>query len=278
MKRTRLLKYVALGLVAAIAATFVWHPARKHGQARDYAEIAREGVLRAVTEYNSFGYHAEGDSAGGYYYELVEAFAREHGMQAEVTPLMEFGERLKGLSEGKYDLIAYGMPVTTELKDSLLFTLPVLLNRQVLVQRKEATHEEEKADKGKRHVSDTKRTPYIHSSLDLAGKTLHVVKDSPVKLRIRNLGEEIGDTIYVEEVERYGPEQLVALVAHGDIDYAVCDENIARTAAETLDGIDINTAISFTQFYAWAVDKRSPVLLDSLNAWLERQHLMTDYK
>ena len=37
----------------------------------------------------------------------------------------------------------------------------------------------------------------------------------------------IRDSIYVEEIEKYGSEQLIALVAHGDIDYAVCDESIA---------------------------------------------------
>lgn len=66
------------------------------------------------------------------------------------------------------------------------------------------------------------------------------------------------------------PNNLSPLVAHGDIDYAVCEESIARAAADSLPQIDINTAISFTQFYSWGVSKQSPVLLDSLNAWLER--------
>ena len=70
----------------------------------------------------------------------------------------------------------------------------------------------------------------IRSQLDLAGKTLNVVKGSPSILRIRNLSNEIGDTIYVNEIEKYGSEQLIAMVAHGDIDYAVCDEGIARMA------------------------------------------------
>lgn len=87
------------------------------------------------------------------------------------------------------------------------------MNKQVLVQRK------------LENVPDS--SLFIKSQLDLAGKTLHVVKGSPSILRIRNLGNEIGDTIYVEEIEKYGPEQLIALVAHGDIDYAVCDESIA---------------------------------------------------
>ena len=58
------------------------------------------------------------------------------------------------------------------------------------------------------------------------------------------------------------------MVAHGDIDYAVCDEGIARMAVDSLPQLDINTAISFTQFYSWGVSKQSPALLDSLNTWL----------
>ena len=63
----------------------------------------------------------------------------------------------------------------------------------------------------------------------------------------------------IKEIEKYGPEQLISLVAHGDIDYAVCDESIARAVADSLSQIDISTAISFTQFYSWAVSKQSPV-------------------
>lgn len=177
---------------------------------------------------------------------------------------MSFNKRLEGLADGKYDVIAYGILATSELKDSLLLTTPIVLNKQVLVQRK------------LENVPDS--SLFIKSQLDLAGKTLHVVKGSPSILRIRNLGNEIGDTIYVEEIEKYGPEQLIALVAHGDIDYAVCDESIARTAADSIPQIDINTAISFTQFYSWGVNKQSPILLDSLNTWLDSFKKGKEYK
>ena len=97
-------------------------------------------------------------------------------------------------------------------------------------------------------------------------------------LRIQNLGNEIGDTIYIKEIEKYGSEQLISMVAHGDIDYAVCDESIARAAADSIPQIDINTAISFTQFYSWAVSKQSPALLDSLNAWLDKFQKENEYQ
>ena len=104
------------------------------------------------------------------------------------------------------------------------------------------------------------------------------MKGSPSILRIRNLGNEIGDTIYIKEIDKYGSEQLISLVAHGDIDYAVCDESIARAVADSLPQIDINTDISFTQFYSWGVSKQSPVLLDSLNSWLQTFRNSDEFK
>ncbi len=260
MTRSKLLKYVFLGVTAVLMAHYLARPKeepQKHP--RDYAEIAAEGVIYAATEYNSIAFHVDGDTLSGVHYELIKAFARDHGLRVVVSPEMSFDKRLEGLATRKYDVIAYGTPATSELKDSLLLTTPIALSRQVLVQR------------NLRNAPDSSR--FIKSQLDLAEKTLHVVKGSPSILRIRNLGNEIGDTIYVKEIEKYGSEQLIALVAHGDIDYAVCDESIARALADSLPQIDINTAISFTQFYSWAVSKQSPVLLDSLNAWLKRKPL-----
>ena len=60
------------------------------------------------------------------------------------------------------------------------------------------------------------------------------------------------------------------MVAKGDIDYAVCDLQIAKISKENLPEIDIDTDISFTQLQSWAVRKDSPILLDSLNSWLSQ--------
>ncbi len=221
---------------------------------RDYAEIVESGVLRAVTEYNTISYFAEGDSVTGFHYELLRAFARSKGLTPEITPEMSFPERLKGVQEGKYDILANSTMMTIESKDSLALTKPISVSKQVLVQRKAKTSDD---------------SLYIRTQLDLAHKTLHVVKASPVILRIRNLSNEIGDTIYINEVEKYGQEQLLAMVAHGDIDYAVCDESIARAQQEAFPQLDIETAVSFPQFYSWGVSKHSTALLDTLNAWLD---------
>lgn len=274
MKKNKFLKYLLLGVIAAFVATCIFSPKGKDDSEnyfpRDYAEIADEGFLRAAIEYNSISLYVDGDTLSGFHYELAEAFARDHGLEVIFTPEMGFEQRLEGLAEGKYDILACEILATREQKDSLALTVPILLNREVLIQRK---------------AKNPQDTLFVKSLLGLAGKTVHMVKGSPSILRIQNLSNEIGDTIYVEEIDKYGTEQLISLVAHGDIDYAVCDENIARVAADSLPQIDISTAISFTQFYSWGVSKQSPALLDSLNIWLgkfkegeEYQALRRKYK
>lgn len=266
MKRIKFkYQYLIYLAIAIVAVVLIVTPGKEEptGHPRDYAAIRQEGTLHVATEYNSISFFVEGDTITGFHYELIEAFAHDMGLKAKISPVMSFSERLEGLSNGTYDVIANDLLATSELKDSLLLTSPIILNKQVLVQRK---------------VNAADSTTFVKSQLDLAGRTLHVVKGSPSTLRIRNLGNEIGDTIYVEEIDKYGSEQLIYMVAHGIIDYAVCDESIARAATDSLPELDINTAISFTQFYSWGVSKQSPVLLDSLDSWLSRFREGETYK
>ena len=70
----------------------------------------------------------------------------------------------------------------------------------------------------------------------------------------------------------------MALVAHGDIDYAICEESIAKRLIGQYPQLDIDTAISFNQFYGWGVSKESQALLDTLNAWLDSYKDTSSFK
>ncbi len=256
MKSHQILRYILIGIITILIAYYIFPPKsqQKDSNVRDYAEIVASDTIHVAVEYNAISYHVENDTLVGFNYELVQAFARDHHLVAHIIPDMGFDSRLQGLKQGKYDIIAYGIPTTSELKDSLALTIPIFLSKETLVQRKASSPDD---------------TLFIRNQLDLARKTLYVTKDSPVILRINNLSNEIADTIYIKEVDKYGPEQLIALVAHGDIDYAVCNATIARIAADSLPQIDTEMAIGFTQFYSWGVNKQSTVLLDTLNSWLK---------
>lgn len=261
---SKIIKYAAIGIIAVLV-SYLLSGRRKDKaiQIRDYEEIASSGILNATTEYNSISFFADGDSINGFHYNLVRAFARDKGLEVNVVPEMSFRKRFEDLKNGTYDIIAYGIPLTNQWKDSLLLTRPISLSKQILVQRK---------------PDNDSTSAYIKSQVDLAHKTLYLEKGSPSILRISNMGDEIADTIYVEEVEKYGQEQLIAMVAHGDIDYAVADENIALASIDSFPQLDINTGISFTQFYGWGVNKESPALLDTLNNWLNEYMKGKEFK
>ena len=256
MKSRKLLVVYIILLVCILIVMFRLWPYKKEPVApRDYPEIKEEGILRMVTEYNQSGYYIAGDTIEGFQYELSQAIAALSGLEVQTQLEMSLAESFRELADSQCDVIARNIPITSEIKENYLFTEPIVFNKQVLVQRtKEANN----------------GIQPIRNQLDLAQKTLYIPKNSPALLRLQNLAHEIGDTIYVKEDELYSSEQLAIMVAKGDINYAVCDQQIARLSKENLPEIDIDTDISFTQLQSWAVRKDSPILLDSLNSWLSQ--------
>lgn len=221
----------------------------------DYPGLEKKGEIVLVTDYSTMGYYVKGDTVGGFSYELVKLLQTFTDIELKIELETSLQKSIEGLSIGRYNVIARNIPVTTELKDTILFSEPIAQTKQVLVQRK-----------GEYNDS----LPPLRSLLDLAKKTLYVAKKSPAILRIKNLSKEIGDTIYYVEDEFYGEEQLAIMVAQREIDYAVCDEKTANRIAESQPELDVATKIGFTQFEAWSVSQDSPILLDSLNAWILR--------
>ena len=264
MKKWKKLLWIYLILLAMVVVTMfsLWESSHQP-IVRDYPEIEKEGVLRVTTEYSPTSYYIDGDSILGLQYELCQAIAKVSGLEVQLNLEMSLTKSFQDLESGEIDVIARNIPITTENKELYLFTDPIWLNKQVLVQRTE------KANGGIKP---------IHNQLMLGQKTLYLPKGSPALLRIHNLEEEIGDTIYTHEDELYSDEQLIIRVAKGDIDFAVCDQQSAKKMKERFPQIDISTDISFTQLQSWAIRKESPILLDSLNLWLRKAKESDNFK
>ena len=257
MKKRHILLLCYIILLLAVLATMTQLYTRSHTPhftTRDYPAIAEEGILRVITEYDQLGYYVSGDTIQGFQYELSQAISHLSGLEVQIQLEMSLTKSYEALATGQCDLIARNLPITTQRRDTFLFTDPIVLNKQVLVQRK-------------RPEGDSL---LIRNQLDLARKTLYIPQDSPALFRIHNLAHEIGDTIFVIEEQRYSSEQLMIMVETGEIDYAVCDQQIAKALQTRLPHVDCETDISFTQLQSWAVRKSSPLLLDSLNSWLRQ--------
>jgi len=231
---------------------------------RDYAQIEAEGILRIVTDYDPIGYYVANDSTiSGFNYDLIQLLHNYTNLKIDVSLEQSLDKSIEGLMQDRYDIIVRNIPVTSLMRDSLDFTIPVAQNRLVLIQRK------------KEYNSDIEP---IRSQLDLAGKTIYVPYNSPMILRIQNLSQEIGDSIFYIEDPLYESEQLAMMVASGEIDYSITDEKHAHAISHALPEIDSNLLLGFTHLEAWAIRPNDNVLLDSLNSWISEIKNTPDYK
>lgn len=239
---------------------------------RSWNDILEHDTLRAVCSYNHTDYFVEGDTVKGFQYEMIHAFAKEYGLQVVITPEMNKEKQIKDLLEGKYDMIIGPIAATEQMNDSLLFTIPLIRMRQLLIQRKRdpsATQQD---------IELGRVSPYIKNLYQLGGRHITVANDSAAISRIKHLSEEIGEPIYVDVIKNYGPEQLMQMVAHHEIDYTVAPENIAMAVIDSLPQLDSNRPISFTQLYAWGIPTRDSLLLNVINQWLTVELQSKEYK
>ncbi|MDF1575137.1 MAG: transporter substrate-binding domain-containing protein [Bacteroidales bacterium] len=222
-------------------------------------EIRQYGALKVVTEYNSISYFLYRGQPMGFQFELLQDLANNLNLALEVSVSNDLDKNFADLREGTVDLIAMNLTVTSERKTDVAFTAPLLQTRQVLVQRKP-----EHWQKMNRVQLDSE---LVRNQLDLGGKVVYVQKGSVYEARLSSLSDEIGGGIRIEEVNMES-EQLIHRVALGEIDYAVCDENVGLVNTTYFPELDVGTAISFPQHVAWAVHPRSDSLLKVIDQWI----------
>lgn len=235
----------------------------------DLQDIKETGKIVAVTDYNSTEYFLYRGEPMGYQYDLLKELANHLNVKLEVIVENDLERTFEYLSTGKCDLIALNLTVTKERSKRIKFTEPHSQTTQVLVQRK--------PEDWKMYHPENLEKKLLRNQLELSGKTIYVRKNSSFSERLYNLAEEIGDSIDIIEVAE-DEEQLIRLVANGEIDYTVCDENVAMVNQTYYPILDIRTQISFPQNLAWAVRKEgSDNLLNDVNEWLKKFKKTLDY-
>ncbi len=224
-----------------------------------------QGKLIALTNYGSTSYFDYRGQPMGYQYDLLKSFADQLGVELEIVVNNSIEGAFRELLDGHCDLIAMDLTVTAESKQRVDFSSPLGQTRQVLVQRKPDNSPAEGSG------SEIERR-LIRNPADLAGKTIYIQENVFLTDQLHRLQQGIGDTIYIVKAAEKTAEDLIKMVASGEIDYTVCDEQIASINLNYYPDIDIATPVSFYQNVAWAVRKESPVLLDAINEWLKETH------
>ncbi len=228
----------------------------------DLDSIRERGRLIAVTDFNSTDYFIYKGEPMGFNYELLKSFSDYIGIDLEIITENRLERAFGMLKSGEADLLAISLTVSSSRKKDVLFTVPIGETRQVLVQQKPPNWRSltmEALDK-----------KLIRNQLGLARKTIYVQAGSSHAEQLISLAREIGDSINIIQVP-FEPEKLIQHVASGEIEYTVCDENVALVNATYYPDIDVSTPVSFPQNIAWGLRKNnSDALLTELNRWITK--------
>lgn len=244
-------------IIALIIVSFVLF-ARSYQRKTDYARIKQVNTLRVIVEPNTMSYQVvDIDSIAGLQALMIKQFALDHQIdRVEFINEPNLSAAIDSLLQNKVDILAWHIPIYNQMRQKISYSIPVFTSRQMLIQRKE---------------NPTDSTAFIRNQLELANQDVYILPGAFYRQRLNNLSQEIGDSIYIKEIQNAVPTDLLNMLVEHHIDYAVCDEFVARVLLKQPEyqELDMSTAISFTQNYSWAINPNTPVLCDSINAWLE---------
>lgn len=216
----------------------------------DLPEIVQSGELVVLTLNSSTSYFNYRGQEMGFQYELAQQFAKSLGLKVQIKVAQSIEEMLEKLNAREADLIVYNVPITKELKDSVLFCGDEVITHQVLVQKNRSREE------------------LITDVTQLIGKEIHV-KPGRYYDRLINLDNELGGgmVISTENNDSVSVEDLITLVSLGKIPYTVCDNDVAQLNKTYYSNLNINLQISHDQRSSWVVRKDCPLLAAVADVW-----------
>lgn len=214
---------------------------------------AGEDTINVAIEISPVSLSMSSDTIGGLYYDILNLIAKKYNVKFKFHKFVPLKFALESLENGLFDLVVANIPSTSELKEKFSLTEPIYIDHQVLVQNK----------------NNVSGIVGITNHYQLASDSVWVIAGSPFIERISNLKDELGcDTIYIIESPEYSSEQLVILVALGEIKQAVVNAAVAKSIIKDYPQLDINTKISFNQFQVWALNRNNHELEEKINRWI----------
>lgn len=266
MRKIQALIFLALMIILPIYMVIIHQKKKQNTQPlKSYytlSEIKKRGKLRILTLYSSTSYFIYRGQPMGYEYELAADFAESLGLETEVIVAENTNKLIQLLREGKGDVIAYNMPISKEMKDSISYCGRQYITHQVLVQKAGAKDKQ------------------IKDVTELIGKDVYVTGNSRYEQRLIHLNQELGGgiRIHVNNKDSVTSEDLIEMVANGKIPYTISDDNIARLNKTYYENININLKVSFPQRLSWMVDKQNTSLINALNRWFAENVHSANYR
>jgi len=185
--------------------------------------------------------------------ELAIQLADQLGLKLVFVHVEKFEDLIPQLNQGRGDLIAANLTITTARKELVQFTVPLTHSIERIVSR----------------IDDKKVTN--HKSLN--GRTIAFREKSSYQETINDLQKKQTAIKTKLLPGHLSSDQILDQLVSKEIDLTIMDSNILGVLAGYRDDFKVSLSLSKDRPLAWAIRKDNPELLKSVNQFLTHQQL-----
>lgn len=193
--------------------------------------VLNDGVLKVGTNYGRTTYYNGITGPEGFEYELAKGFADYLGVELEVYPYYSLNDLFPQLTNHHLDVIAAGITMTPQRLEQFSFGPAYQdVSQKVVFQQGNVRPR----------------------SLEQLDGDLLVVAGSSHSEALRNT--PLPDSLMWQETDERDGEELLEMVAQGELDYTIADSNILAVVRRRYPDLSIGFTLVAEQGIGWAVN------------------------
>jgi membrane-bound lytic murein transglycosylase F len=205
----------------------------------DYSEtsslerVLSDGVLKVGTNYGRTTYYNGAIGPEGFEYELAKGFADYLGVELEVYPYYSLNDLFPQLANHHLDVIASGISMTPQRLTQFSFgpAYQDVSQKIVFKQGKVRPRSLEQLDGRLLVVSGSSHSEVLNS-------------------------RQLPKTLNWQETDERDAEELLEMVAQGELDYTISDSNILAVVRRRYPQLSIGFTLVAEQGIGWAVNSK----------------------
>ncbi|HET8864847.1 MAG TPA: transglycosylase SLT domain-containing protein [Gracilimonas sp.] len=226
---------------------------------RDFNEIRNSGVLRMITSYDAESYFLRHGFEAGFEYELLNEFARSHGLELEVIFVGEDESPHDLLNYGSGDVVAANYTITPQRRRLVQFTRPYKLSDKILV-----------------YSDSLEVKPELLEEFSNLGIPIHISRDHSDLIHLEALRDQ-GYDLNIDFLPDEGDTRSLLLkVSRGEVLATILDEHTFKAGSKYIPGLNKGPVIARNDTVAWAIRKNAQGLEAQLNNFLENHFTFSE--
>ncbi len=219
---------------------------------RDWSGIQNSGRLRMLTVNNPASYFMWRGELIGFDYELMQAFAKEHGLHLAVVIKDDIASLFEALRKGEGDVIAASLSQSAErVSDSIQFSEPYLRVAEQVVGRADG--------------------PQVAAPLELQGHSVGINPQTVFPAKLNAVLPE-GHGVKLQSLPDASTEDLIARMVAGEFDFTVADSHLVAIEKTYHANIAVQFALPGEAEIAWGMRTDQPQLKQQLDRFIKKRY------